>query len=92
MGRFKGEIRNFLFVGVAVFLMYAFAFLVMVLVLLWASPQLPDVEKIEAFKPPQATTLYDRHGRVIYQFFEERREYVSTKRDLPSAKGCLHIP
>jgi hypothetical protein len=30
MGRFKGEIRNFLFVGVAVFLMYAFAFLVMV--------------------------------------------------------------
>jgi penicillin-binding protein 1A len=89
MGRFKGEIRNFLFVGVAVFLMYAFAFLVMVLVLLWADPQLPDVEKIEAFKPPQATTLYDRHGRVIYQFFEERREYVSLSEISPALKDAF---
>jgi membrane carboxypeptidase/penicillin-binding protein len=92
MGRFKGEIRNFLFVGVAVFLMYAFAFLVMVLVLLWADPQLPDVDKIEAFKPPQATTLYDRHGRVIYQFFEERREYITLSEISPALRGCLHIP
>jgi penicillin-binding protein 1A len=89
MGRFKGEIRNFLFVGVAVFLMYAFAFLVMVLVLLWANPQLPEVEKIEAFKPPQATTLYDRHGRVIYQFFEERREYVSLSEISPALSDAF---
>jgi len=89
MGRFKGEIRNFLFVGVAVFLMYAFAFLVMVLVLLWANPQLPDVEKIEAFKPPQATTLYDRHGRVIYQFFEERREYVPLSEISPALRDAF---
>jgi len=89
MGRFKGEIRNFLFVGVAVFLMYALAFLVMVLVLLWANPQLPDVEKIEAFKPPQATTLYDRHGRVIYQFFEERREYVSLSEISPALRDAF---
>jgi len=89
MGRFKGEIRNFLFVGVAVFLIYAFAFLVMVLVLLWANPQLPDVEKIEAFKPPQATTLYDRHGRVIYQFFEERREYVSLSEISPALRDAF---
>ncbi|MFZ8834535.1 MAG: transglycosylase domain-containing protein, partial [Candidatus Caldipriscus sp.] len=89
MGRFKGEIRNFLFVGVAVFLVYSLAFLVMVLVLLWANPQLPDVEKIEAFKPPQATTLYDRHGRVIYQFFEERREYVSLSEISPALKDAF---
>jgi penicillin-binding protein 1A len=89
MGRFKGEIRNFLFVGVAVFLMYAFAFLVMVLVLLWANPQLPDVERIEAFKPPQATTLYDRHGRVIYQFFEERREYVPLNEISPALRDAF---
>jgi len=89
MGRFRGELRNFLLVGAIVFILYSVAFLVMVLVLIWASPQLPDVEKIEAFKPPQATTLYDRHGRVIYQFFEERREYIPLDRISPALRKAF---
>ncbi len=76
MGKFRGELAHFLLVGAVVFILYTLAFLLMVITLIWANPQLPDIEKIEAFKPPQATTLYDRQGRMIYQFFEERREYV----------------
>ena len=89
MGRFRGELRNFLLVGAIVFILHSVAFLVMVLVLIWSSPQLPDVEKIEAFKPPQATTLYDRHGRVIYQFFEERREYIPLDRISPALRKAF---
>jgi len=53
------------------------------------SSDLPDIERIEAFKPPQATTLYDRHGKVIYQFYEERREYVPLSRISPNVRKAF---
>ncbi len=85
----KKELRNFLLTGVVVFILYCLGFLLLGLIVLWASPQLPDVEKLEAFKPPQATTLYDRHGRVIYQFYEERREYITLDKISDALKNAF---
>jgi len=85
----RKEIRNFLIVGGVVFLLYCLGFLILMITVFLVSSELPDVEKIEAFKPPQATTLYDRKGRVIYQFYEERREYVPLSEISPEVQKAF---
>jgi len=37
---------------------------------------LPDLARLEDYNPPLTTTVYDRHGRLIGEFFEERRSLV----------------
>jgi len=37
---------------------------------------LPDLHGIEDYRPPLASTVYDRDGRPIGEFFEERRRLV----------------
>jgi penicillin-binding protein 1A len=43
---------------------------------------LPDLEGIEDYRPPLASTVTDRDGRPIGEFFEERRRLVRLS-DLP---------
>ena len=40
---------------------------------------LPDLHRIEDYRPPLASTVYDRDGRPIGEFFDERRRLVSLK-------------
>ncbi len=85
----KRELRLFLVSGVIALIFSSLGFLIAVVLLVVNSENLPDVEKIEAFKPPQATTVYDRKGRVIYQFYEERREYIPLSDVSPAVKKAF---
>jgi len=40
---------------------------------------LPDLHRLEDYRPPLASTVYDRDGRPIGEFFDERRRVVSLK-------------
>ncbi len=37
---------------------------------------LPDLKKIENFRPLQVTTVYDYKGRILTQFYKQKRKYV----------------
>ena len=37
---------------------------------------LPDLHRIEDYRPPLASSVYDRDGRLIGEFFDERRRLV----------------
>lgn len=43
---------------------------------------LPDVHLLDTFEPPEATVLYDRHGQVLGELYEERR-YVLPIEEIP---------
>ena len=43
---------------------------------------LPDLHRIEDYRPPLASTVYDRDGKPIGEFFDERRRLVALK-DVP---------
>jgi penicillin-binding protein 1A len=44
----------------------------------WAAilRDLPDISEIENYNFKQATTITDRHGKVLYTLFEENRQYI----------------
>lgn len=39
--------------------------------------EIPDVRSVAKYNPPQATVIYDRHGRVVERVFAENRTVVS---------------
>ena len=89
MSSLKREIRLFALAGILGLILVVGGFFSLVVILAVNSRDLPDIERIEAFKPPQATTLYDRMGKVIYQFYEERREYVPLSRISPNVQKAF---
>ncbi len=58
------------------FLLYIVGITLTILIIAWFSQDLPPLSRIESYKPPVASTVYDRNNKPIYQFFIQRREYV----------------
>ncbi len=46
-------------------------------VLLYFNSSLPSFESLEDYHPPQVTRMYDRHGKVVAELFEEKRSLVA---------------
>lgn len=57
-----------------------FAFVLFALFIL--STDLPSVEKLKDWRPPEATLIYDYRGRVFGDVAVQRRYYVPLK-DIP---------
>ncbi len=55
---------------------YIIGVIAVILVIAWFSQNLPMMSRIESYTPPVASTVLDRNGQPIYQFFIQRREYV----------------
>ena len=43
----------------------------------WAARDLPDLQRLEDYRPPLSSVVLDRHGQEIGEFFAERRRLVS---------------
>src|SRR5262245_12916308 len=43
----------------------------------WVARDLPDLGRLEDYRPPLAPLVFDRNGRPIGEFFAERRRLVS---------------
>jgi penicillin-binding protein 1A len=53
-------------------------------VIVWiALSDLPSIDALKNYQPPQSTVVYDRNSRVIGHFYDERRTVISLK-DLPA--------
>lgn len=53
-------------------------------VVVWvALNDLPSIDALKNYQPPQSTVVYDRAGKVIGHFYDERRTVISLK-DLPA--------
>jgi len=46
---------------------------------------LPAPDEIATYRPPASTRVFDRNGRLVHEFFQERRRPVS----LDTIPGCL---
>ncbi len=46
-------------------------------VLIYFNSSLPPLDTLEGYDPPQVTRLFDRKGRVVGEFFEEKRTVVA---------------
>ncbi len=46
-------------------------------VLLYFNSSLPSFESLEDYHPPQVTRMYDRHGKVVAELFDEKRSLVA---------------
>jgi penicillin-binding protein 1A len=50
-------------------------------VIIWlALDDLPDIEALKDYKPPQSTIVYDRNNEIVGRFFDERRTVISLKK------------
>jgi len=43
----------------------------------WVMNGLPDLREIEDYRPPLTSRVYDRHGTLIGEFYEERRQLAA---------------
>lgn len=69
----SGEVRSWLAAfGIAL----AAVIVVMVVSLLWLSRDLPSPALLESIEPTIGTTVYDRNGRVLHDFYRENRVVV----------------
>ncbi len=46
----------------------------------WIARDLPDLRRLEVYRPPLGSVVLDRRGRPIGEFFDERRRLVSLGR------------
>ncbi len=50
-------------------------------VMFWlAQKDLPNLDALKNYQPPQSTVVYDRNQRVVGRFFDERRTVISVKK------------
>ena len=49
---------------------------------IWLSQDLPSLETIQVYKPPETTRIFDINNRLIGEFFEQKREVVPIE-DIP---------
>lgn len=53
-------------------------------IMIWiALSDLPSIDALKNYQPPQSTVVYDRSGKVVGHFYDERRTVISLK-DLPA--------
>lgn len=53
-------------------------------IMVWiALRDLPSIDALKNYQPPQSTIVYDRQGKVIGHFYDERRTVISLK-ELPA--------
>lgn len=46
-------------------------------IVLHSLSDLPSIDALKNYQPPQSTTVYDRNGEVVGRFFDERRTVIS---------------
>lgn len=46
-------------------------------VVLYSLDDLPSIDALKDYQPPQSTMVYDRNGEVVGRFFDERRTVIS---------------
>ena len=61
---------------------YAILFAIAIPAIVLLSRNLPSLDEIERYRAPVSTKVFDRNGKLIYEFHEERRTPVRLK-DLP---------
>jgi penicillin-binding protein 1A len=61
-------------VGIALGVLTLFAALGLAALYAWVMKDLPDLREIDDYRPPLTSHVYDRHGTLIGEFYEERRE------------------
>ena len=64
------------------FVTYLILIILAVPFIIYLSRDLPSLDEIERYRAPVSTKVYDRNGKLIYEFHEERRTPVRLK-DLP---------
>ncbi len=69
--------RRWLLISVLVGTGLALLGVICVASILWYyGRQLPDFQSLSDYRPPQVSRMYDRQGRPVAEFFEERRTVV----------------
>ena len=63
--------------------------LTMVGAILWLSKDLPSPSLLESIEPTLGTTVYDRNGSVLHEFFRENRAVVSLDEISPHLIGAV---
>ena len=79
----RSYVRVFLFFFVPVFLAVAAGGGVAVGILLGYIAQLPPIEELENYSPPESTFVYDSQGRTMLAEFLQKRRYVLSIRQIP---------
>ncbi|MCA9508552.1 MAG: PBP1A family penicillin-binding protein [Myxococcales bacterium] len=83
MGNRSKSNRYWFFIKILVVLSALF-FVVTAAGLYWvASKDLPQLDALKDYQPPQSTLVYDRYHRLIGRFYDERRTVISIH-NLPS--------
>jgi penicillin-binding protein 1A len=60
--------------GIAALVLAALAGLGAAALWIWVTSDLPDLRALDDYRPALTSRVYDRHGVLIGEFFEERRE------------------
>jgi penicillin-binding protein 1A len=60
--------------GIALAVLSLFAALGLAALYAWVMNDLPDLRALDDYRPPLTSHVYDRHGTLIGEFYEERRE------------------
>jgi penicillin-binding protein 1A len=66
--------RTLVRVGVALGVLTLGAALGFAALYAWVMNDLPDLREIDDYRPPLTSRVYDRHGALIGEFYEERRQ------------------
>ncbi len=61
-------------VGVAIGVLGALAGLGVTALWIWVTSDLPDLRALDDYRPALTSRVYDRHGALIGEFYEERRQ------------------
>lgn len=56
----------------------------------WVSlSDLPSIDALKNYQPPQSTVVLDRNGAIVGRFYDERRTVVSLKKIPPQVKNAF---
>ena len=59
-----------------------YLFILVLVYVFYLSRDLPSLERLETFDPAMLSTLYDRNGEVIGEFYIQKRVFVDIE-DMP---------
>ena len=80
MFRYVGMLKSWLLTFIVVLTAIT---LTLVGAILWLSRDLPSPSLLESIEPTVGTTVYDRHGEIIHEFFRENRVVVGLEHVSP---------
>ncbi len=75
--------------SIAIAIVFFMGVLVVVGWLLYFSRGLPSFETLADYKPPQVTRLFDRSGRLVAEFYDEKRTTVDLDRVPPNIRKAF---